>query len=127
MAGAAAIVHAPDRRARPACGQRRLAACGAPLVAVAASGARVQPVFAQVMTLSAPTPLSNDSFSCRRTLTVNGKEYVYYALPDAEKNGLAGISRLPFSMKVLLENLLRFEDERSVTRADIQAIAAWPD
>src|SRR5688500_16854749 len=79
------------------------------------------------MTLSAPTPLSNDSFSCRRTLTVDGKEYVYYALPDAEKNGLAGISRLPFSMKVLLENLLRFEDERSVTRADIQAIAAWPD
>ena len=52
---------------------------------------------------------------------------MYYALPDAEKNGLAGISRLPFSMKVLLENLLRFEDERSVTRADIQAIAAWPD
>jgi aconitate hydratase len=77
--------------------------------------------------LSAPTPLSNDSFSCRRTLTVDGKEYVYYALPEAEKNGLDGISRLPFSMKVLLENLLRFEDERSVTRADILAIAAWRD
>jgi aconitate hydratase len=79
------------------------------------------------MILSAPTPLSNDSFSCRRTLSVGGKEYVYYALPEAEKNGLAGISRLPFSMKVLIENLLRFEDARSVTREDIAAIAAWLD
>ncbi|MBZ0146936.1 MAG: aconitate hydratase AcnA, partial [Pseudorhodoplanes sp.] len=48
-----------------------------------------------------------------------------FSLPVAEKNGLKGISRLPFSMKVLLENLLRNEDGRSVTREDIQAVAAW--
>ena len=75
--------------------------------------------------MSANTPKSLDSFNCRRTLNVNGKSYVYYSLPDAEKNGLAGISKLPYSMKVLLENLLRFEDDRSVSKDDIKAIAAW--
>ncbi|WP_176082653.1 aconitate hydratase AcnA [Martelella sp. HB161492] len=68
---------------------------------------------------------SIDSFNCRSTLTVDGKEYVYYSLPKAEENGLAGVSKLPFSMKVLLENLLRNEDGRSVTKADIEAVAAW--
>lgn len=66
-----------------------------------------------------------DSFKCRKTLTVGDKEYVYYSLTEAEKNGLEGISRLPFSMKVLLENLLRFEDDRSVKKADIENIAKW--
>jgi aconitate hydratase len=66
-----------------------------------------------------------DSFKCRKTLTVAGKEYVYYSLTEAEKNGLAGISKLPFSMKVLLENLLRFEDDRSVKKSDIEAVAKW--
>ncbi|RCS24966.1 aconitate hydratase AcnA [Phyllobacterium salinisoli] len=66
-----------------------------------------------------------DSFKCRKTLTVGDKEYVYYSLTEAEKNGLEGISRLPFSMKVLLENLLRFEDDRSVKKADIESIAKW--
>ncbi|MFP1630640.1 aconitate hydratase AcnA [Zhengella sp. ZM62] len=70
---------------------------------------------------------SLDSFNCRRTLTAAGKEYVYYDLKEAEKNGLDGVSRLPFSMKVLLENLLRNEDGRSVTKADIEAVAAWLD
>ena len=51
----------------------------------------------------------------------------HYSLPDAEKNGLPGVSRLPFSMKVLLENLLRYEDGRTVTKADIEAVAAWLD
>ncbi|MCO6188073.1 aconitate hydratase AcnA [Rhizobium sp. L1K21] len=68
---------------------------------------------------------SLDSFNCRSTITVNGKEFVYYSLPEAEKNGLTGISKLPFSMKVVLENLLRNEDGRSVTKADIEACAAW--
>ncbi|MDB5523389.1 MAG: acnA, partial [Rhizobium sp.] len=68
---------------------------------------------------------SLDSFNCRSTLTVNGKNYIYYSLPRAEANGLAGISKLPYSMKVLLENLLRNEDDRSVTKEDIQAIADW--
>ncbi|MEN0088542.1 MAG: aconitase family protein, partial [Pseudomonadota bacterium] len=68
---------------------------------------------------------SLDSFNCRRTLSVNGKDHVYYSLAEAEKNGLDGISKLPFSLKVLLENLLRFEDGRSVTADDIRAMAAW--
>ena len=68
---------------------------------------------------------SLDSFKSRRTLTVGSATYEYYSLPDAEKNGLAGISRLPFSLKVLLENLLRHEDGRTVTADDISAMAAW--
>ncbi len=53
---------------------------------------------------------SLDSFKSRRTMTVGGKTYVYFSLPAAEKNGLKGISRLPYSLKILLENLLRHED-----------------
>lgn len=68
---------------------------------------------------------SLDSFKCRQTLTVGDKTYEYYSLPLAEKNGLPGISKLPFSMKVLLENLLRFEDGRSVYKTDIEAFVAW--
>jgi aconitate hydratase len=69
------------------------------------------------------TPL--DSFKCARILKVGARSYAYYSLPVAEKNGLKGISRLPFSMKVLLENLLRNEDGRSVTKDDIQGFAQW--
>ncbi len=72
-------------------------------------------------------PKSLDSFNCRKTLTVGGKDYVYFSLKDAEANGLSGISKLPYSMKVLLENLLRNEDGRSVTKADIEAVAKWLD
>src|SRR5499433_2508364 len=68
---------------------------------------------------------SLDSFKCARTLEVGNKTYAYYSLPAAEKGGLKGISRLPFSMKVLLENLLRHEDGRSVTKEDIQGVAQW--
>src|SRR5579871_1969551 len=68
---------------------------------------------------------SLDSFKCARTLKVGTKTYVYYSLPAAEKNGVKGISRLPFSMKVLLENLLRNEDGRSVTKDDILAFSQW--
>ena len=66
-----------------------------------------------------------DSFKCRKTLTVGTKKYVYYSLTAAEKNGLKGISALPYSMKVLLENLLRAEDGTTVKKADIEACAAW--
>src|SRR3989442_2856805 len=68
---------------------------------------------------------SLDSFKCRKTLKVGGKTYVYYSLPTAEKNGLKGISKLPYSMKVLLENLLRNEDGRSVKKEDIVAVSKW--
>ena len=75
--------------------------------------------------MSALTVISLDSYNCRKTLDVDGQSYVYYSLPEAEKNGLTGISKLPFSMKVLLENLLRHEDGRTVTKADITAMAEW--
>jgi aconitate hydratase len=68
---------------------------------------------------------SLDSFKCQKTLKVGAKTYVYYSLPTAEKNGLKGISKLPYSMKVLLENMLRNEDDRTVKKADIVAFAQW--
>ncbi len=75
--------------------------------------------------MSAHESHSLDSFKCRQTLEVGGKSYDYFSLPEAEKNGLDGISRLPFSLKVLLENLLRHEDGSSVTADDIRACADW--
>ena len=73
------------------------------------------------------TSPTSDSFKSLKSLTVGAKSYDYYSLAEAEKNGLAGISRLPFSLKVLLENLLRHEDGRSVTAEDIRGIADWLD
>jgi len=70
-------------------------------------------------------PASLDTFKCRKTLKVAAKTYEYFSLPQAEKNGLSGISRLPISLKVLIENLLRHEDGRSVTADDVQAVVAW--
>src|SRR5512139_3637697 len=68
---------------------------------------------------------SLDSFRCCKILQVGSKSYAYFSLPTAERNGLKGISRLPFSMKVLLEKLLRNEDGRTVTKDDIKAVAEW--
>ena len=68
---------------------------------------------------------SLDSFKCRKTLMVGSKTYHYFSLETAEKMGLAGISQLPFSMKILLENLLRSEDGRTVTKDDILGVAEW--
>ena len=70
---------------------------------------------------------SLDTFKSRRTLTAGGKTYAYFSLTAAEKNGLKGISRLPYSLKVLLENLLRHEDGKTVTADDIRAVAGWLD
>jgi aconitate hydratase len=66
-----------------------------------------------------------DTFRARRTLKVGDASYAYYSLEAAEAAGLGSVSRLPFSLKVLLENLLRWEDGRTVTADDIRAIAAW--
>ncbi len=68
--------------------------------------------------------LGLDSLKTRRDLTVNGKKYAYYSLEDAAAK-LGDISRLPFSLKVLLENLLRHEDGVTVVRDDIQALVDW--
>ena len=69
-------------------------------------------------------PSGQDSLNTRSTLEAGGKTYAYYSLPKAAE-ALGDISRLPFSMKVLLENLLRFEDGRTVTRDDLQAMVDW--
>ncbi len=66
-----------------------------------------------------------NSFKSRRTLTVGGKSYAYYSLAAAEKAGLKNVSKLPYSMRVLLENLLRWEDGKTVNAEDIKAVAAW--
>ncbi|MDP8244815.1 MAG: aconitate hydratase AcnA [Candidatus Hinthialibacter antarcticus] len=69
--------------------------------------------------------MSLDHFKCKKTLDVNGTSYDYFSLPAASQNGLGDISRLPYTLKVLLENMLRFEDDRTVTAADAQAVADW--
>ena len=70
------------------------------------------------------TAIGNDSLNTRRTLTVEGKDYAYYSLAAAAE-ALGDISRLPYSMKVLFENLLRFEDGTTVTRTDLESMVQW--
>ncbi len=66
-----------------------------------------------------------NSFNSRRELKVNGKTYQFYSFEAAEEAGLKDISKLPFSLKVLLENLLRYEDGNTVTKSDIEAFPQW--
>ena len=66
----------------------------------------------------------HDTLQTRKTLTVDGKDYDYFSLKDAEAK-LGDLSRLPFSLKVLLENLLRYEDDRSVSVEDVEAVREW--
>ncbi|MFQ5755994.1 MAG: aconitate hydratase AcnA [Acidiferrobacterales bacterium] len=68
---------------------------------------------------------SRNSLGARRTLEVGGKRYIYYCLQAVQDAGLGDISRLPFSLRVLLENLLRNEDGRSVSVDDVNALVAW--
>ncbi len=70
-------------------------------------------------------PGDKNSFNSLTKISVNGKSYNFYSLKEAEKNGLAGISKLPKSLKVLLENLLRFEDDTTVNKKQIEAIKDW--
>ncbi|MBK20277.1 MAG: aconitate hydratase AcnA [Rhodospirillaceae bacterium] len=67
----------------------------------------------------------NDSLGVRSTLSVKGKNYDYFSLKAAEAQGIGDIAPLPYSMKVLLENLLRYEDGRTVTADDVKAAASW--
>jgi len=69
--------------------------------------------------------MSLDSFKSRQTLTAGGQTVTVYNLLEAEKNGLEGVSKLPYSLKVLLENLLRHEDAKTVHKADIEAMSTW--
>ncbi len=70
-------------------------------------------------------PGNQNSFKCLKEISVNGKNYSYYSLKEAEKNGLEGINKLPKSIKVLLENLLRYEDNVTVNKEQILAIKEW--
>ena len=70
-------------------------------------------------------PGTKNSFKSLADITVGGKKYKYFSLDKAEQNGLDGISKLPKSLKVLLENLLRYEDDLSVTKYQIDAIKNW--
>jgi aconitate hydratase len=70
-------------------------------------------------------PGNKNSYNSLKSIIINDVEYKYYSLSEAEKNGLDGISKLPKSLKVLLENLLRYEDDLSVTKSQIEAIKEW--
>ena len=70
-------------------------------------------------------PGNKNSYKTLKSININDKIYKYYSLKEAEKNGLTNISKLPKSLKVLLENLLRYEDGLSVTKDQIDAIKNW--
>src|SRR5258707_3951939 len=74
------------------------------------------------------SPASKNSFGTRETLQVDGKGYEIFRLSALEKKGVGHAGKLPFSLRVLLENLLRQEDGRFVRAKDIEALAGWgPD
>ena len=70
-------------------------------------------------------PGTKNSFNSLSQISVNGKNYKYFSLKEAENNGLDGISKLPKSIKVILENLLRYEDDLTVNKKQIEAIKNW--
>ncbi len=70
-------------------------------------------------------PGTKDSYNSLSNIKINDKSFKFFSLSKAEFNGLEGISKLPKSLKVLLENLLRFEDDLSVTKNQIEAIKNW--
>jgi len=70
-------------------------------------------------------PGNKNSYNSLATININEKEYNYFSLKIAEKNGLKGIEKLPKSLKVLLENLLRYEDDKTVTKDQILALQKW--
>ena len=67
-------------------------------------------------------PGNKNSYKSLTSIKINEKEYNYFSLKIAEKNGLKGIEKLPKSLKVLLENLLRYEDDKTVTKDQILAL-----
>jgi aconitate hydratase len=74
-----------------------------------------------------PIQVGNDSAKTRRSLSVDGREYAYYSISAAEGAGLGDFSRLPAALKVLLENMLRFEDGKTVSQDDIRAFSEWAE
>ena len=74
-----------------------------------------------------PISVGQDSSNTRKTLTVGGESVAYYSIPAAEAAGLGDFGRLPASLKVVLENMLRFEDGTTVSTDDIRAFSEWAD
>ncbi|MCR8546329.1 aconitate hydratase AcnA [Salipiger sp. P9] len=72
-----------------------------------------------------PITVGQDTSKTRKTLEVNGKTYAYYSIPAAEEAGLGAFSHLPAALKVVLENMLRFEDGKTVSVDDIKAFSEW--
>ncbi|MFT7595251.1 MAG: aconitate hydratase [Paracoccaceae bacterium] len=72
-----------------------------------------------------PITVGQDTAKTRKTLTVNGKTISFYSIPAATKAGLGDFSKLPAALKVVLENMLRFEDGKTVSVDDIKAFAEW--
>ena len=70
-------------------------------------------------------PGTKNSYNSLSEISINNKNYKFFSLPKAESNGLNGISKLPKSLKVLLENLLRYEDDLSVNKSQIEALKNW--
>ena len=70
-------------------------------------------------------PGKKNTYKCLKSINIGGKTYKYFSLKEAEKNGLDEISKLPKSLLVLLENLLRFEDDLTVNKNQIDAIKDW--
>ena len=71
------------------------------------------------------TPGKKNSYNSLKSINIEGNEYKYFSIKEAEKNGLEGVSKLPKSLIILLENLLRFEDDITVTKNQIVAISNW--
>ncbi|TVP70493.1 MAG: aconitate hydratase, partial [Rhodobacteraceae bacterium] len=69
--------------------------------------------------------VGKDSSGTRKTLSAGGKTVAYYSIPAAEAAGLGEFSKLPAALKVVLENMLRFEDGKTVTVEDIKAFSDW--
>ena len=74
-----------------------------------------------------PITVGQDTSNLRKTLKLGGKSYAYYSIPAAEAAGLGAFSKLPAALKVVLENLLRFEDGKTVSVDDIRAFGTWAD
>ena len=72
-------------------------------------------------------PGNKNSYKSLSNIQINGVDYKYFSLKKAEENGLENIRKLPKSLKVLLENLLRYEDDLTVNKTQIEAIKAWVD
>ena len=70
-------------------------------------------------------PGNKNSFNSKSKIDIDNQNYTYYSISEAEKNGLDGVSKLPKSLKVLLENLLRYEDDLTVNKEQIIAIKDW--